>query len=141
MRPSPRHEMVHKGTDAAGMEEWRCPVCGRHFIVRWPPDYERLVLAEGDGDATHVGTRDQVGLSGLEVAAPPPATRPRPTRTPGGAGWTSTASTGRGTARPPEGQAVSAGSGGPAGSGSARRGRRNSAAAAAPAATATAATV
>ena len=33
-------------------------------------DYERLVLAEGDGDATHVGTRDQVGLSGLEVARP-----------------------------------------------------------------------
>jgi hypothetical protein len=70
MRPSPRHEMVHKGTDAAGMEEWRCPVCGRHFIVRWPPDYERLVLAEGDGDATHVGTKDQVGLSDLEVARP-----------------------------------------------------------------------
>ena len=70
MLPSPPHEMVHVGTDAAGMEEWRCPVCGRHFIVRWPPDYERLVLAEGDGDATHVGTRDQVGLSGLEVARP-----------------------------------------------------------------------
>ena len=70
MRAPPPHEMVHEGTDPSGMEEWRCPVCGRHFIVRWPPDYERLVLAEGDGDATHIGTRDQVRLSGLEVARP-----------------------------------------------------------------------
>jgi hypothetical protein len=68
MRPSPRHEMVHKGTDAAGMEEWRCPVCGRHFIVRWPPDYERLVLAEGDAEACHVGTREgEVGFGGIGI--------------------------------------------------------------------------
>ena len=58
MRAPPPHEMVHEGTDASGMEEWRCPVCGRHFIVRWPPDYERLVLAEGDPKAVHVGTKE-----------------------------------------------------------------------------------
>jgi hypothetical protein len=67
MRASPPHEMVHQGTDASGMEEWRCPVCGRHFIVRWPPDYERLVLAEGDPDATHVGAKDEVGFGGIQV--------------------------------------------------------------------------
>ena len=67
MRAAPPHEMVHEGTDASGMEEWRCPVCGRHFIVRWPPDYERLVLAEGDSDATHVGTKGEAGLSGIQV--------------------------------------------------------------------------
>jgi hypothetical protein len=68
MRAAPPHEMVHQGTDATGMEEWRCPVCGRHFIVRWPPAYERLVLAEGDENATHIGTRgDEGGLSGLQV--------------------------------------------------------------------------
>jgi hypothetical protein len=67
MRAAPPHEMVHEGTDASGMEEWRCPVCGRHFIVRWPPDYERLVLAEGDENATHVGTKGEVGLSGIQV--------------------------------------------------------------------------
>jgi hypothetical protein len=73
MRPAPPHEMVHQGTDASGMEEWRCPVCGRHFIVRWPPNYERLVLAEGDDNATHVGTKGDVGLTGIQVvpAAPP----------------------------------------------------------------------
>jgi hypothetical protein len=59
--------MVHEGTDASGMEEWRCPVCGRHFVVRWPPDYQRLVLAEGDPNASHVGTKGEVGLSGIQV--------------------------------------------------------------------------
>jgi hypothetical protein len=69
MRASPPHEMVHEGTDATGMEEWRCPVCGRHFVVRWPPDFERLVLAEGDANATHVGAKGEAGLSGIRVTA------------------------------------------------------------------------
>ena len=69
MRAPPPHEMVHEGTDPSGMEEWRCPVCGRHFIVRWPPDYERLVLAEGDPKAIHVGTKEgEVGFGGIAVA-------------------------------------------------------------------------
>jgi hypothetical protein len=69
MRAPPPHEMVHEGTDPSGMEEWRCPVCGRHFIVRWPPDYERLVLAEGDPKAIHVGTKEgEVGFGGIGIA-------------------------------------------------------------------------
>jgi hypothetical protein len=68
MRVAPPHEMVHEGTDATGMEEWRCPVCGRHFVVRWPPNYERLVLAKGDERATHVGSRGEVRLRGIQVA-------------------------------------------------------------------------
>ena len=68
MRAPPPHEMVHQGTDATGMEEWRCPVCGRHFLVRWPPDYERLVLAEGDEHASHVGTKGKVGFRGIKIA-------------------------------------------------------------------------
>jgi hypothetical protein len=67
MRAPPPHEMIHEGTDASGMEAWRCPVCGRHFVVRWPPDYRRLVLAEGDPNATHVGTKGEVGFSGIQV--------------------------------------------------------------------------
>jgi hypothetical protein len=78
MRAAAPHEMVHEGTDASGMEEWRCPVCGRHFIVRWPPDYERLVLAEGDADATHIGTKGEAGLSGIQVV---------PTADPGEDDW------------------------------------------------------
>ena len=67
MRATVPHEMVHQGTDATGMEEWRCPVCGRHFVIRWPPDYQRLVLAEGDPDASHVGTKGEVGFRGIQV--------------------------------------------------------------------------
>jgi hypothetical protein len=67
MGAPPPHEMVHQGTDVSGMEEWRCPECGRHFVVRWPPDFERLVLAEGDGDAVHVGAKDAPGLTGVQV--------------------------------------------------------------------------
>ncbi len=67
MGAPPPHEMVHQGTDASGMEEWRCPECGRHFVVRWPPDFERLVLAEGDGDAVHVGAKGEPGLTGIQL--------------------------------------------------------------------------
>jgi hypothetical protein len=70
MRATPPHEMVHQGTDATGMEEWRCPVCGRHFVVRWPPNYERLVLAEGDENASHVGRKGEVGFRGIQVTSP-----------------------------------------------------------------------
>lgn len=67
MGAPPPHEMVHQGTDASGMEEWRCPECGRHFVVRWPPDFERLVLAEGDGDTVHVGAKGEPSLTGIQM--------------------------------------------------------------------------
>jgi hypothetical protein len=67
MGAPPPHVMVHQGTDPSGMQEWRCPACGRHFVVRWPPDFERLVLTEGDGDAVHVGSKDGPGLTGIQV--------------------------------------------------------------------------
>ena len=136
MGAPPPHEMVHQGTDASGMEEWRCPECGRHFVVRWPPDFERLVLAEGDGDAVHVGAKGEPRLTGIQVAPAAGEPRPRP-RSSGAPGCATTASTG--TARSPEAQAASAGSGGPASVGSARRGRRNSTEATAPTARAAAA--
>jgi len=62
------HEMVHDGTDASGMEEWRCPACGRHFMMRRPPYYERVVLAEGDENVTHIWTKGGVGFRGARVS-------------------------------------------------------------------------
>jgi hypothetical protein len=47
--------MVRICSDTAGVEEWRCPTCGRRVLVRWPPDYSRTVLDEGDPDAAHTG--------------------------------------------------------------------------------------
>jgi hypothetical protein len=67
MGAPPQHEMTHQGTDAAGMEEWRCEVCGRDFVVRWPPNFERLVLTEGDGNAIHIGRKSEPGLTGIQI--------------------------------------------------------------------------
>ena len=73
MSAPPPHEMVHQGTDASGAQEWRCPECGRHFVIRWPPDYDRLVLREGDGNATHFGRKGEVSLLRIQVAPVPDA--------------------------------------------------------------------
>jgi hypothetical protein len=67
--------MVHRGTLPSGAQEWSCPMCGRHFIVQWLPDYQRLILAEGDGNAAHVGTNADLWLEGTEMSAQPSAER------------------------------------------------------------------
>jgi hypothetical protein len=75
MSASPRrHEMVHKGTDASGAEEWLCRECGRHFVIRWRPDLERLVLNPGDESAVHYGRRDEVGIT--QIRATPVRSEP-----------------------------------------------------------------
>jgi hypothetical protein len=56
------HEMVLTGRAESGAEEWACPTCGRRMLLRWPPDYEKLVLEHGDDSAIHVG-----GKGGLRV--------------------------------------------------------------------------
>jgi hypothetical protein len=69
--PAPQHEMVHQGTDPSGAEEWLCQECGRHFVIRWPPDYERLVLDPGDEDAAHHGRRGDARIDRLELSPAP----------------------------------------------------------------------
>ena len=54
--------MVLTGRAESGAEEWACPTCGRRMLLRWPPDYEKLVLEHGDDTAVHVG-----GKGGLRV--------------------------------------------------------------------------
>jgi hypothetical protein len=58
-----RHTMIVSGTTESGAEEWLCPSCGRRILLRWPPDYEKLVLEHGDEAAIHVG-----GKGGLRIA-------------------------------------------------------------------------
>jgi hypothetical protein len=57
-----RHEMILVGSAESGAEEWACPACGRRMMLRWPPDYQKLVLEYGDDTAIHVG-----GKGGLQV--------------------------------------------------------------------------
>jgi hypothetical protein len=66
--PPQQHEMVHKGTDQSGAEEWLCEECGRHFIVRWRPDYDQLVLHPGDQSAAHFGRKGDVSIRGIQLS-------------------------------------------------------------------------
>lgn len=54
--------MILAGRAESGAEEWVCPSCGRRMLLRWPPDYQKLVLEHGDDTAIHVG-----GKGGLRV--------------------------------------------------------------------------
>ncbi len=49
------HEMVLEKIHESGAEEWFCPVCGRRFLMQWPPNYSRIVLEPGDETAIHSG--------------------------------------------------------------------------------------
>jgi hypothetical protein len=63
-----RHEMTHKGIDPSGAEEWLCQECGRHFVIRWPPNYDRLVLHPGDESAAHFGRKGDAAVPHLQVS-------------------------------------------------------------------------
>lgn len=60
-----QHEMQLKQTYPSGVEEWFCPTCGRRFLMRWPPQYKKVVLDAGDEYAIHTG-----GKGGLAMSAP-----------------------------------------------------------------------
>lgn len=65
------HVMVRVRWTASGDEEWLCPECGRRMLLRWPPDFEKVVLEPGDERSSHIG--GSLGLSmdaGSEAAAP-----------------------------------------------------------------------
>jgi hypothetical protein len=51
------HDMVLVSTHEDGAEEWHCPTCGRRFLMRWPPSYERTILVPGDEHAIHSGSK------------------------------------------------------------------------------------
>jgi hypothetical protein len=65
------HEMILNGCAESGAEEWACPDCGRRVLLRWPPDFERLILEHGDDRAVHVGAKGGVRMTGLEVNPSP----------------------------------------------------------------------
>lgn len=55
-----------------GAEEWMCPICGRRFVMQWPPRYKRIVLEVGDEHAYHSATRgDEISFSSLSEVADP----------------------------------------------------------------------
>jgi hypothetical protein len=64
--------MILSSRAESGAEEWSCPDCGRRILLRWPPDYEKLVLEHGDEDAIHVGGKGGLRV-GQATVAPAPA--------------------------------------------------------------------
>lgn len=62
---APQHEMQLDKTHPSGAEEWFCPTCGRRLLMRWPPNYNKLVLEAGDEFAIHSG-----GKGGLRLGLP-----------------------------------------------------------------------
>jgi hypothetical protein len=49
------HVTVLQSVDSSGAEEWYCPICGRRFLLRWPPGFKKTVLEAGDETAIHTG--------------------------------------------------------------------------------------
>jgi hypothetical protein len=63
--------MILNGRAESGAEEWVCPTCGRRMLLRWPPDYEKLVLDHGDDSAIHVGGKGGVRVGGFAITPTP----------------------------------------------------------------------
>lgn len=59
------HIMVLETTHPSGAEEWYCPICGRRFLITWPPNYKKVVLESGDETVSHSG-----GKGGIQISAP-----------------------------------------------------------------------
>lgn len=75
-----RHEMIFNGNGESGAEEWVCPTCGRRMLLRWPPNYEKLVLEHGDESAIHVGGKGGLRVGQVAVAPAPAAEMPQTER-------------------------------------------------------------
>ena len=62
-----QHEMVVCETYSTGAQEWYCPVCGRRYILQWPPAYSKIVLEVGDEMAIHIGGSGGLQMGSAEV--------------------------------------------------------------------------
>ena len=63
--------MILNGHAESGEEEWVCLDCGRRLLLKWSPDFERLILEYGDDQAVHTGAKGGVRMTGLEVNPSP----------------------------------------------------------------------
>jgi hypothetical protein len=68
--------MVLTGLAESGAEDWLCPECGRHMLMRWPPRFEVLVLDDGDPSAVHTGAKGGALMRGVDLAHVPSADVP-----------------------------------------------------------------
>lgn len=67
MSDTDQHEMYLVATRPSGEEEWRCPTCGRRFLLRWPPAYQKTIIDPGDEYAIHSGSKGDLRMGGFDV--------------------------------------------------------------------------
>ncbi len=51
-----QHEMQLETTYPSGVQEWFCPTCDRRFVMRMPPNFNRIMLDVGDETVSHSGS-------------------------------------------------------------------------------------
>lgn len=67
MENQSEHKMEVKATYPTGVQEWYCKICGRRFILQWPPHYKRIILVEGDTQAIHSGGTGGLTIGSMEI--------------------------------------------------------------------------
>jgi hypothetical protein len=67
------HELTRDTIAENGDELWSCPSCERRLVVSWQPDFRRTVLATGDPDVPHSGTKGPLSLGSVSVHRTPHA--------------------------------------------------------------------
>ena len=67
MNSEQNHEMQLGAIHPSGAEEWHCPTCGRRYLMKWHPAYDRVILEVGDELAIHIGSAGGLHLSALGV--------------------------------------------------------------------------
>ncbi len=70
MLKSQAHQMVLEHTHPSGAEEWSCPICGRRFLMQYPPSYKKIVLEPGDEYAAHYGGKGDMSMGPVQVLPP-----------------------------------------------------------------------
>jgi hypothetical protein len=63
-----QHEMQIMEKYPSGTEEWFCPVCGRKFLLDWPPDYKKIILEIGDESAIHTGGKGGLSMGPTKIS-------------------------------------------------------------------------
>ena len=70
MNEQSTHEMVLEATHSSGAEEWYCPTCGRRFMLKWPPGYQKVILNAGDESVSHSGGKGGLSMGSLQIDQP-----------------------------------------------------------------------
>jgi hypothetical protein len=64
------HQMRLETIHSSGAEEWYCPICGRRFMLNWPPDYQKVILNAGDETVSHSGGKGGLSMGPIQINQP-----------------------------------------------------------------------